>query len=62
MNAPTIVERDAVRAILITPDREVLLLRIRDPGRADGEAFWVAPGKILFPQQIYLMQPTSSSR
>ncbi len=37
-----VVERDAVRAILLTPDEEVLLLRIRPPGR--GDPFWVAPG------------------
>jgi 8-oxo-dGTP pyrophosphatase MutT (NUDIX family) len=37
-----ITEREAVRAIILTPKREVLLMRIRSP---DGErAFWIAPG------------------
>jgi len=35
-------ERTAVRAILITPDAHVLLLRIRPPGEA--ECFWITPG------------------
>jgi 8-oxo-dGTP pyrophosphatase MutT (NUDIX family) len=34
--------RDAVRAILITPSAEVLLMRIRHPER--GDCFWIAPG------------------
>jgi 8-oxo-dGTP pyrophosphatase MutT (NUDIX family) len=38
----TIVERLAVRAILLTPQLEVLLMRIRLPGRSD--AFWITPG------------------
>lgn len=36
------IERQAVRAILLTPDREVLLMRIRIP---DVPApFWICPG------------------
>jgi 8-oxo-dGTP pyrophosphatase MutT (NUDIX family) len=38
----TIVERPAVRAILLTPQLEVLLMRIRLPGRSD--AIWITPG------------------
>ncbi|HYR42221.1 MAG TPA: NUDIX domain-containing protein [Terriglobia bacterium] len=34
-------ERKAVRAILLTPDKRVLLLRIRLPGVSP---FWIAPG------------------
>jgi 8-oxo-dGTP pyrophosphatase MutT (NUDIX family) len=35
-------EREAIRAILLTPNHEVLLLRIRPPGGQ--EWFWIAPG------------------
>ena len=38
----TVNERDAARAILLTPEREVLLLRVRPP-HVD-YAFWIAPG------------------
>jgi 8-oxo-dGTP pyrophosphatase MutT (NUDIX family) len=39
--------RDAIRAILITPSAEVLLMRIRPP---DGdECFWITPGGGLEP-------------
>jgi 8-oxo-dGTP pyrophosphatase MutT (NUDIX family) len=42
MSADQITEREAVRAILLTPEREVLLMRVRPP---DGRAsFWVTPG------------------
>jgi 8-oxo-dGTP pyrophosphatase MutT (NUDIX family) len=34
--------RKAIRAILITPTAEVLLMRIRPPGRDD--CFWIVPG------------------
>ena len=34
--------REAIRAILITRTAEVLLMRIRPPGRDD--CFWIAPG------------------
>jgi len=37
-----LVEREAVRAILLTNADEVLLLRICDPH--DGECFWITPG------------------
>lgn len=38
-----IVERDAVRAIILTPENEVLLLRIHSPD--DEKRFWwIAPG------------------
>lgn len=38
----TVIERDAIRAILLTPDRKVFLLRILPP---DGDAaFWITPG------------------
>jgi 8-oxo-dGTP pyrophosphatase MutT (NUDIX family) len=36
-----IVERDAVRAIVISDAQEVLLLRIRAP---EGDWFWITPG------------------
>ena len=38
----TIERRNAVRAILLTPMREVLLLRVRSPDSAD--SFWITPG------------------
>jgi 8-oxo-dGTP pyrophosphatase MutT (NUDIX family) len=38
----TLVYRQAVRVLILTPDREVLLLRIRLPDT--GEAIWIAPG------------------
>jgi 8-oxo-dGTP pyrophosphatase MutT (NUDIX family) len=34
--------REAIRAIIVTPAAEVLLMRIRPPGRS--ESFWIAPG------------------
>ena len=36
-----VIERRAVRAILLTPERQVLLIRIRP---SEGKAFWVMPG------------------
>ncbi len=42
-----IIERQAVRAILLTPQNEVLLLRIRPPGV--DEYFWITPGGGLEP-------------
>jgi 8-oxo-dGTP pyrophosphatase MutT (NUDIX family) len=47
----TIVERPAVRAILLTPQLEVLLMRIRLPGRND--AFWITPGGGLAPGETH---------
>jgi 8-oxo-dGTP pyrophosphatase MutT (NUDIX family) len=38
----TMVYRRAVRALILTPDRELLLMRIRLPD--SGEAIWIAPG------------------
>src|ERR1700736_3782307 len=35
-------QRNAAHAILLTPDVEVLLIRLRSP--ATGEFFWVTPG------------------
>ena len=37
----TPVHRTAVRALIVTPDRQVLLLRIRSP---EGVVLWIAPG------------------
>lgn len=37
-----VVERRAIRALILTPEREVLLLRNRAPQR--GDPFWIAPG------------------
>jgi 8-oxo-dGTP pyrophosphatase MutT (NUDIX family) len=42
-----IIEREAIRAILLTPGSEVLLLRIRLPQAT--ECFWIAPGGGLEP-------------
>jgi len=41
------IQREAIRAILLTPAPEVLLLRVRDP--AGGDAFWITPGGGLEP-------------
>ena len=45
--ATVIIEREAIRAILLTPKSEVLLLRIRLPEAM--ESFWIAPGGGLEP-------------
>lgn len=37
-----IIHRHAIRAILLTPEKEVLLIRIRHPERKDW--FWICPG------------------
>jgi 8-oxo-dGTP pyrophosphatase MutT (NUDIX family) len=37
-----LVKRQAVRAILLTPEQEVLLMRIRPP--EGGDSFWITPG------------------
>jgi 8-oxo-dGTP pyrophosphatase MutT (NUDIX family) len=42
-----IVERQAIRAIVLSGDREVLLLRIRPP--QGGDWFWITPGGGLEP-------------
>ena len=36
------IEREAVRAILLTPEQEVLLLRVQPPN--GGNRFWITPG------------------
>ena len=41
------IEREAIRAILLTPKNEILLLRIRLPELT--ECFWIAPGGGLEP-------------
>jgi len=41
------IEREAARAILITPDAQILLIKVRNPD--SGERFWVAPGGGLAP-------------
>jgi 8-oxo-dGTP pyrophosphatase MutT (NUDIX family) len=38
----TLIHRTAVRALLLTPEQEVLLIRIRPPDGSD--RFWIAPG------------------
>jgi len=42
-----IIERESVRAILLTEQNEILLLRIRPPGGR--EPFWITPGGGLEP-------------
>ena len=42
-----LLERHAIRAILLTPAREVLLLRLRAP--QGGDWFWITPGGGLEP-------------
>jgi 8-oxo-dGTP pyrophosphatase MutT (NUDIX family) len=37
-----ITERNAIRAIVLTPERKVLLMRIRAPD--GGDLFWITPG------------------
>ncbi len=37
-----VVERSAIRAIVLTPEHKVLLMRIRAPEGGDG--FWITPG------------------
>jgi len=46
METATPVEREAVRAILLTPQHEVLLLRVRPPA---APPFWITPGGGLEP-------------
>ena len=42
-----LIERHAIRAILLTPGQEILLLRIRAP--QGGDWFWITPGGGLEP-------------
>ncbi len=43
-----LTERNAVRAILLTPEKEILLMRIRLPGL---NPFWIAPGGGIEPNE-----------
>ena len=45
----SVTERRAVRALILTPDQELLLLRIRAP--QGGEPFWIAPGGGMEPDE-----------
>jgi 8-oxo-dGTP pyrophosphatase MutT (NUDIX family) len=36
-----LVQRRAVRALILTPQGELLLIKVRSP---DGQVFWIAPG------------------
>jgi len=38
---PQLLHRRAVRAIIVTPDGELLLIRVRSP---QGAVFWITPG------------------
>ncbi len=42
MREHPIIEREAIRAVLLTPAHEVLLMRVRPPD--GGGAFWITPG------------------
>jgi 8-oxo-dGTP pyrophosphatase MutT (NUDIX family) len=42
MSEGRVIERDAIRAVLLTPAREVLLMRVRPPD--GGKPFWITPG------------------
>jgi len=42
-----IIERNAVRAIVLTPELKVLLMRVRAP--EGGDWFWITPGGGLEP-------------
>jgi 8-oxo-dGTP pyrophosphatase MutT (NUDIX family) len=44
-----IIERYSIRAILLSPEEEVLLLRIRPPDGSD--CFWITPGGGLEPAE-----------
>lgn len=44
-----VIERRAIRALILTPEREVLLMRIRAP--QGGEPFWIAPGGGMEPDE-----------
>ena len=46
-----IIERESVRAILLTNANEVLLLRIAPP--AKGDRFWITPGGGMEPGETY---------
>ena len=42
-----VIRRRVVRAVMLTPDRRVLLMKIREP--VSGFVFWVTPGGGLEP-------------
>jgi 8-oxo-dGTP pyrophosphatase MutT (NUDIX family) len=42
LSAPRVLERSAVRAVLLAPDGHVLLLRAREP--VSRREFWITPG------------------
>lgn len=42
-----VTERSAVRALIVTPERQTLLMQIRSPNT--GQAFWILPGGGLEP-------------
>jgi ADP-ribose pyrophosphatase YjhB (NUDIX family) len=46
-----IIHRESVRAILLSKENEVLLLRIQPPG--EPETFWITPGGGLAPGETY---------
>ncbi len=50
MPGPEVRRRTAVRAILLTPERETLLIRMRPPH--GGEDFWVTPGGGVRPGEV----------
>ena len=47
MGPSRVIERQAVRVILLTPAHELLLMRIRPP--QGGDSFWITPGGGLKP-------------
>ena len=53
-----VVEREAVRAIIVTPERELLLLRVRL--RAPERSFWITPGGGMNPGESPLTWPDAA--
>jgi len=45
----SVIDRQAVRAILLTPQHDVLLMRLHEP--ASEEYFWVTPGGGILPDE-----------
>lgn len=48
----SVIPRESVRAVLLTPEREVLLLRIQLPERVP--PFWITPGGGIEPGETHL--------